>query len=118
MEISRLISGPTFDPDEARRITIEALDRDADPHGTGRQTMAIAAAPDRTPGLATVQAPTLVIHGLVDPLVKPDGGMATALAVPGARLVMYPDMAHDLPENRWDEIVDEIATNTHRLARR
>ena len=56
------------------------------------------ASPDRTAGLATCRVPTLVIHGLVDTLVKPSGGIATAAAVPGARLLMFPDMGHDLPE--------------------
>ena len=44
--------------------------------------MAIAASPDRTAALAGVTAPTLVIHGLADPLVRPSGGIATAKAVP------------------------------------
>jgi pimeloyl-ACP methyl ester carboxylesterase len=116
VEITRLISGPTFDAGIARQTTLEALARNADPDGTGRQTMAIAASPDRTAALGRLTMPTLVVHGIVDPLVKPDGGVATARAIPGARLVMYPDMAHDLPENRWDEMVAEIATNARRLA--
>ena len=58
--------------------------------------------------------PTLVIHGLVDPLVTPSGGIATAEAIPGAKLVMYADMGHDLPRPRWDDIIDEIAANAHR----
>ena len=53
--------------------------------------------------------PTLVIHGMLDPLVQPSGGIATARAIPGAKLVMYNDMAHDLPHTRWKEIADEIA---------
>ena len=43
--------------------------------------MAIAASPDRTEDLGRIQAPTLVIHGLVDPLVMPSGGIATATAI-------------------------------------
>jgi len=117
VEITRLISGPTFDAAETRTLTEEALARNADPDGTGRQTMAIAASPDRTPALRKLAVPTLVIHGLVDPLVKPDGGMATAKAIPGARLVMYPDMGHDLPETRWDEVVAEIVMNARRLTK-
>ena len=42
------------------------------------------------------------------------GGMATARAIPGSRLLMFGDMAHDLPRNRWDEIIDAIVTNTQR----
>jgi len=111
VEMFRLISGPHFDEDAVRTMTKEALARSDDVEGTSRQMIAIAASPDRTEGLGRVTAPTLVIHGLVDPLVKPDGGIATAKAVPGARLVMFPDMAHDLPRPRWSEIFGEIVEN-------
>ncbi|HKH88538.1 MAG TPA: hypothetical protein VKA05_06925 [Acidimicrobiales bacterium] len=37
--------------------------------------------PDRTPALAGVFVPTLVIHGKADPPVDPSGGKATAEAV-------------------------------------
>jgi pimeloyl-ACP methyl ester carboxylesterase len=104
----RLISGPHFDAGRTRELLEAALARSDDQAGAARQMMAIAASPDRTPGLGRVKAPTLVVHGLLDPLVQPDGGMATAQAVPGARLVMYPDMAHDLPLARWPHIVGEI----------
>lgn len=104
----RLISGPHFDAGKTRELLAAALARSDDQDGTARQLMAVAASPDRTTGLGKVKVPTLVIHGLLDPLVKPDGGMATARAVPGARLVMYPDMSHDLPLARWPQIVGEI----------
>ena len=110
----RLISGPHFDPAEARQLVEAARRRNADPAGTLRQMMAISASPDRTWDLRRVQAPTLVVHGLADPLVQPSGGVATAQAIPGSRLVMYPDMGHDLPRPRWDELIDEIVANTRR----
>ncbi len=116
VEVARLVSGPTFDPAAARELIEAGLARCDDADGTPRQSMAIAGSPDRTDELAKVRVPTLVIHGLVDRLVKPDGGMTTATGVPGARLLMFPDMGHDLPENRWNEIVDEIAANSKRLA--
>ena len=74
------------------------------------------ASPDRTDALAGVEAPTLVVHGLLDQLVKPSGGMATARAIPGSRLIMYPEMGHDLPRSRWDELVGEIRRNADRCA--
>jgi pimeloyl-ACP methyl ester carboxylesterase len=112
----RLISGPHFDEDEAelRAILEAALARSWDNDGTARQTMAIAASPDRTPVLGAVKAPTLVIHGLVDPLVMPSGGIATAKAIPGSRLLTFPDMGHDLPKVRWSEMVDAIVDNARR----
>lgn len=114
VESGRLISGPHFDETEERIIVQRAFDRCYSPDGTARQTMAIAASPDRTAGLRRLKVPTLVIHGLADPLVQPSGGRATARAVPDSRLLMFPDMAHDLPRSRWDEIIGAIVTNCMR----
>jgi len=114
VELSRLISGPTFDPTEERIHIKRGVDRSYRPAGTARQTAAIAGSPDRTAGLHRVKVPTLVIHGLIDPLVQPSGGMATSRAVPGSRLLMFPDMAHDLPSTRTNEMVDAIVANFDR----
>ena len=111
LKTGRLIAGPHFDEAEARVLIEADLARDGDPAGSGRQTMAIAGSPDRTEALAEVDVPTLVIHGLVDPLVKPSGGVATANAIPNAKLLMFPDMGHDLPKTRWTEVVESIAAN-------
>ena len=94
----------------------EAISRDPDPYGRIRQLIAINASPDRTARLRELRMPTLVIHGLLDRLVSPSGGMATAKAVPGSRLLMFPDMAHDLPRNRIGEIADAIAQNAARAS--
>ena len=109
-----LFSGPHFDPAVHRERAQVSVARSFRPIGVARQTAAIVASPDRTAALASVTAPTLVIHGLVDPLVMPSGGIATAAAVPGSRLVMYPDMGHDLPRPRWDEIVAALVRNAGR----
>ena len=99
--LGRLIAGPHFDEAASRRQLTEALARSDDRDGTARQMLAIGASPDRTAALGAVRAPTLVIHGLLDPLVSPSGGIATARAIPGSRLIMYPDMGHDIPVPRW-----------------
>jgi pimeloyl-ACP methyl ester carboxylesterase len=114
VEMFRLISGPHFDEAAVRRLGEEALARSFRPDGVARQTLAIAASRDRTHDLRRVHAPTLVIHGLVDPLVTPSGGIATARAVPNSKLVMYPDMGHDLPQPRWADIVAEIVRTADR----
>ena len=104
----RLIAGPHFDADEIGGMVRTAIGRNVNPLGTIRQLVAIQASPDRTAALREVQVPTLVIHGLRDQLVMPSGGIATARAVPGSRLIVFPDMAHDLPGPRRAEIVEEI----------
>jgi pimeloyl-ACP methyl ester carboxylesterase len=109
--VGRLISGPHFDEAEARKLIEADLARDGDPSGTARQTIAIAGSPDRTEALGNVTVPTLVVHGLVDPLVKPSGGVTTARSIPGSKLLMFPDMGHDLPQHRWTEVAEAIAAN-------
>jgi pimeloyl-ACP methyl ester carboxylesterase len=108
VETFRLISGPHFDEAEYRPLAEAAVERSFRPEGAARQTAAIMASADRTAGLARLGIPALVVHGLLDPLVKPSGGIATAKAIPGSRLLMFNDMAHDLPGPRLPEIADAI----------
>jgi pimeloyl-ACP methyl ester carboxylesterase len=110
----RMISGPHFDAVEHRRLASANLERSFRPTGFARQAAAVAASADRTEGLRGVGAPTLVIHGLEDPLILPSGGVATAEAVPGSRLLMFPDMAHDLPAPRLCEVAEAVRRNADR----
>ncbi len=114
VELFERISGPAFDPVEFRRLAQASVDRSFRPDGTGRQLAGILCSADRTEALGRVTVPTLVVHGMVDPLVRPSGGIATAQAVPGARLVMFNDMGHDLARTRWAEIAHEIRSNADR----
>jgi pimeloyl-ACP methyl ester carboxylesterase len=110
---SKVIGSPAYpvDEDALRTRAAAAYDRSYCPDGTARQLGAILASPDRTEGLHGVELPFLVLHGEADPLVTLSGGQATAEAVPGAKLVTYPGMGHDLPEVLWDEIMDAIVAN-------
>lgn len=113
-EMYSLWAGSAWDRDEHLARGHRAVARSWRPLGVERQTAAIAASPDRTDDLATITAPTLVIHGLQDRLIQPSGGIATTRAIPGSRLILYPDMGHDLPRTRWAEIGDEITVNSRR----
>ena len=83
------IGSPGFDrdPEEVLAMARLAWDRDHDRAASGRQLGAIVTAPDRGGDLGRIQAPTLVIHGKSDKLVRPSGGRTTASRVPGARLL-------------------------------
>jgi pimeloyl-ACP methyl ester carboxylesterase len=111
-----VIGSPGFERDEGRLRETAALsyDRSYYPPGVARQLHAITASPSRTRDLRTVRAPTVVIHGKHDPLVRLAAGRATARAIPGARLVVIDGMGHDLPEGAWGWIVDEIDANARR----
>ena len=110
----KLFSGSLYDELEIREVAKLSLERDFTPDGTARQMAAIMASPDRTPQLKKLNVPTLVVHGLEDGLVQPSGGYATTQAIPGARLLAFPDMGHNLPQARIPEILDEIKRNTLR----
>jgi len=110
----KLFSGSLYDELEIREVAKLSLERDFTPDGTARQMAAIMASPDRTPQLKKLNVPTLVVHGLEDGLVQPSGGHATTKAIPGARLLAFPDMGHNLPQARIPEILDEIKRNTLR----
>ena len=97
--------------DRIRAKAGAAYDRAFHPDGTARQLVAIVVSPDRTPDLAKVEIPTLVIHGESDPLIDPSGGRATADAVPGATLWTIPGMGHDLPPELFEQIADRVAAH-------
>ncbi|MDQ1395699.1 MAG: hypothetical protein QOG64_958 [Acidimicrobiaceae bacterium] len=107
-------TGFPFDEERIKQRTGEAFDRSFYPIGMARQLVAIMASPDRTPDLAKVDVPTVVIHGGADPLVTPSGGEATAKAIPGAELLTIEGMGHDLPQGVWPQVVDAIAANAGR----
>jgi pimeloyl-ACP methyl ester carboxylesterase len=44
-------------------------------------------------------------------LQRPFGGRVVARAIPGARLVLFDGMGHDLPEELWDQITGELTAN-------
>jgi pimeloyl-ACP methyl ester carboxylesterase len=107
-------SGIDRDDAELREVAGLMYDRGLDPAGTARQLAAIIASGNRTPALRRITAPTVVIHGTADRLVRPSGGRATVRAIPGARLVKVAGMGHDLPRAAWDQIVTAIADNAQR----
>jgi pimeloyl-ACP methyl ester carboxylesterase len=69
---------------------------------------------DTSARLGDMTAPTLVLHGTADPLVRPSGGRATARAIKGAKLKTVQGMGHDLPRAVWTELIDAIAENAAR----
>jgi pimeloyl-ACP methyl ester carboxylesterase len=106
----KVLRAGRFPEDEAldRARAERTFERGLNPAGVGRQLRAILASGSRKARLASVKAPTLVIHGTVDPLVRPEGGRDTAASIPGARLLMVEGMGHALPIRMWPEIIDAI----------
>jgi pimeloyl-ACP methyl ester carboxylesterase len=107
LRVGRFPEDEALDPARAARC----FSRGLNPAGVGRQLRAILASGSRKARLAQVKAPTLVIHGTVDPLVRPEGGKDTAASIPGARLMMVEGMGHALPIRMWPQVIDAIVTH-------
>ena len=114
VETFRLIGsrGFAFDEGYVREVAGRSWDRGYDPAGVRRQLAASASQPNRTAELRRITVPALVIHGLHDRLVAPNGGLAIARAIPGSRFVGFSGMGHDLPRALWPELVRGIAALT------
>jgi pimeloyl-ACP methyl ester carboxylesterase len=111
----RVLNGSSdpFDEVAETRRSERAYDRSYYPVGTGRQLVAILAAEGRLKRLSRLNIPTLVIHGADDVLVPVENGRSVAAAVPGAQLLEFDGMGHNLPKRVWPQVLDAI----ERLAR-
>jgi pimeloyl-ACP methyl ester carboxylesterase len=99
---------------EFREVLGATWDRGHHSAGVARQLHAITTSGDRRRRLHDVRAPTIVIHGDADPLVRPIAGRSVARAIPGAELRTFPGMGHDMPPALFSEIADAIAANARR----
>ncbi|MET9145386.1 MULTISPECIES: alpha/beta hydrolase [unclassified Streptomyces] len=95
-----------------RELAADSYDRAYCPAGIGRQLGAMILSGSRADALRELRVPTLVIHGLDDTLIDPSGGRRTADLVPGAELLLIPDMGHDRPRELWPELIDALVAHS------
>ena len=114
----RLIGSPAYPGPEAwlRQVCADAVRRSNRPQGFARQLMAIAADTGRAAQLGRIKQPTLVLHGLADPLIPVAAAHDLAARIPGAQLELIEGMGHDLPEPLWPRFVAAIQTVAARAA--
>jgi pimeloyl-ACP methyl ester carboxylesterase len=95
----RVIASPAYPADEMRLRSMFELefDRGFNPRGVVRQLAALIANGDRRPLLQTIAVPTVVLHGLDDPLIRVQCGKDVADNIPGAELRVVDGMGHDFP---------------------
>lgn len=112
VRVSKIIGSPGFPASEERLRSdaIEGYDRSYYPAGIGRHFAAILGSGSLLPYDRKITAPTVVLHGKADKLMRPSGGQAIAKAIENARLVLFDGMGHELPEPLWDDIIGELKT--------
>jgi pimeloyl-ACP methyl ester carboxylesterase len=112
VRVGKIIGSPGYPvPDEQRIAEAEqGYDRCYYPAGVARHFAAILGSGSLLEYDRQITAPTVVIHGRADKLMRPSGGRAVAKAIRRSRLVLFDGMGHDLPEPLWDDIVGELKT--------
>ena len=78
------------------------------PESMPRQLMAIFKSGDRSADVASIQASTLVMHGVDDTLVPPPHGLHTAELIEGSEFVLLEDMGHNMPDNVMPELISRM----------
>ena len=111
VETFRVIGSKDFvlDEERLRDLAGRSYDRAYDPGGYRRQLAAVVAQPDRSEELRALDVPALVMHGLLDRLVAPSGGIAVARKLRGARFIGFSGMGHDMPRQLWPEFTHHIS---------
>ena len=113
VRVSKVIGSPGYPmPDEdVRADAAESYDRNHNPWGVARQFSAILGSGSLLHHDRRIIAPTVVIHGRADKLMRPTGGRSIARAIQGARLVLIDGMGHDLPKELWDQVIVELTSH-------
>ena len=108
-----VFNGPNFLPSdgELRQRVLRLAERCTYPPGMLRQFDAMLGTGSLLGYSKAITAPTVVLHGSVDPMVRPRNGRGVAAAIPGARFVMVDGMGHDLPEPVWRPIIETLTEN-------
>ena len=86
-------------------------DRGFYPESMQRHLMAIFKTGDRSGEVATIAAPTLILHGADDGLVPPEHGRHTASLIADSRFLLIDGMEHNMPEDIIPLLVDEMTSH-------
>lgn len=103
---------PHFDERATRALVERDLARACDIAATLTNHYAINHEAPKHGGFADVTAPTLVVHGDLDPVLPLPHGEALRDAVAGAKLLVLQGAGHDVPRPLWDEFVPALVRHT------
>jgi pimeloyl-ACP methyl ester carboxylesterase len=105
-----LICQPPFDPRAQRDFILEEHRRAKNfPAALNHLRAMEGTRPlDRRRALRSLHVPALVVHGREDPALPLAHGIATAQAIPGARLLVLDGVGHEFPRRAWAQVIDAI----------
>ncbi|GAA2608728.1 alpha/beta fold hydrolase [Paractinoplanes durhamensis] len=104
------LGGPfTADDAHLRRLAERIFDRTADMAATQLNHWCCPTGPPPRQPMSSISAPTLILHGTLDPMFPPEHAHALAAEIPGARIVWLEGVGHEFPPLAvWQQVIDEI----------
>jgi pimeloyl-ACP methyl ester carboxylesterase len=106
---TRLRSLAEGEAEEDREARIRA--RGFYPASMPRHLMAVFKVGDRSSEVATIQADTLVLHGVDDGLIPPAHGEHTAELIKGSKYVLLEGMGHNLPTAVLPDLIANMTSH-------
>ena len=109
------MKGYNYNTKEFRNEVGQSIDRSKDDTGFIRQMAAILGTRDRVKKVSNIKIPTLIIHGDIDPLVKPKNAFHSHKLISNSELLMVENMGHLIEEpvfNKFkDKLIQHLNTN-------
>ena len=102
------MKGYNYNTDEFKDEVGQSIDRSKDDTGFIRQMAAILGTRDRIQKVNHIKVPTLIIHGDIDPLVKPKNAFHSHTLIPNSKLLMIENMGHLIEEPVFNKFKDEL----------
>lgn len=113
VDYSRVLAGDerAFDATRVRELVRRDLERARDFAAVQNHDLMSHGEGSPKP-LSSITAPTLVIHGVADPMFPREHGEALAAEIPGARLLTLEGAGHGVYPDDWEMIVATILEHT------
>jgi pimeloyl-ACP methyl ester carboxylesterase len=110
LKIYKALGSPAYPVNETTLTSLIYADirRSYDPAAMNRQGVAVLVAGDRRTEINRIKIPTIIIHGENDPIVPVEAGRDLAANIPGAGLIIFPGMGHDMPSALIPAFVDAV----------
>lgn len=107
---AQVYAGPLnkLDPQRLREIVLLERERGVSPGGYARQWAAIIADGDRRERIRHISAPTMILHGEADPLVRVQGAYDLAATIAGSELRTFADVGHEIPNELIPDFTEAI----------
>ena len=102
------MKGYNYNTEEFKDEVGQSIDRSKDDTGFIRQMAAILGTRDRIKKVNNIKIPTLIIHGDIDPLVKPKNAFHSHKLIPNSKLLMIKNIGHLIEEPVFNEFKDQL----------